>query len=80
MFARDRRRKDDSGTFKPWVEDGPEPIVKLTVATYISNERSVMKLFSTTAQEKLASGQLELIEFDEGATSTPSAGAKSAPK
>ena len=72
LFARERRRKDDDGAFKPWMEDGPEPIVKITVSTYVSNERSVMKLFNTTAQEKLASGQLELMNFSESAANTSS--------
>jgi deoxycytidylate deaminase len=76
LFARDRRRKDDSGSFKPWIDDGPEPIVKFTVPTYVSNERAVIKLFNQTAQEKLASGQLELMRFDATAASNPSTGAK----
>jgi deoxycytidylate deaminase len=65
LFARDRRRKDDNGNFKPWIEDGPEPIVKFTVPTYVSNERAVIKLFNQTAQEQIASGQLELKEAAE---------------
>jgi hypothetical protein len=75
LFARDRKRKDEDGAFKPWVEDGPMPIVKLTVANYISNERAVIKLFNTTAQEKRASGELELMNFDESAANSPSTAA-----
>jgi hypothetical protein len=76
LFARDRKRKDDDGAFKPWIDDGPAPVVKLTVATYISNERAVIKLFNKTAREKLASGDLELMKFDEGVASTPSTAEK----
>jgi deoxycytidylate deaminase len=65
LFARDRRRKDDDGVFKPWIEDGPEPNVKFTVPTYVSNEHAVIKLLNQTAQEKLTSGQLELVQFDQ---------------
>jgi deoxycytidylate deaminase len=68
LFARDRRRKNDDGSFKPWIEDGPEPIVKFTVPTYVSNEHAVMKLFTKTAKEKMASGDLELLALDEVAT------------
>lgn len=65
LFARDRKRKDENGTFKPWIEDGPEPIVKFTVASYVLNEHAVVKLFSKTAKEKLTSGQLEIMTFEE---------------
>jgi hypothetical protein len=40
----------------------PEPIVKFTVATYVSNEQAVIMLFSKIAQEKIKSGLLELVE------------------
>ncbi|QQO14863.1 hypothetical protein JJB99_01310 [Bradyrhizobium diazoefficiens] len=60
LFARDRKRKTDEGTFKPWIEDGPEPIVKYTVATYVTNEAAVVGLLSETVQAKKKEGVLEL--------------------
>lgn len=66
LFARDNRRKDDSGAFKPWIAEGPEPIVRFTVATYVSNERAVTALFNKTAREKVAAGLLDITMNDDG--------------
>lgn len=66
LFARDKKRKDDNGNFKPWIERGPEPIVKYTVATYISNESAVIKLFADTLETKKSTGLVEVVSNVQG--------------
>lgn len=61
LFAREKRRKEDDGSFKPWIEKGPEPIVRFTVATYVSNEGAVIRLFNDIVQKKRAEGSLEVV-------------------
>ncbi len=62
LFGRDKKRKDDEGKFKPWIEDDPEPIVKLTAATYISNEALVTRLFTETLTKKAEDGLIDIAE------------------
>ena len=40
-----QRRKDDNGNFREWAEGHPRPIVKYTVATYLENEKALIKIF-----------------------------------
>jgi deoxycytidylate deaminase len=61
LFERQERRKDDAGNFKPWVDGEPRPIVKYTLATYVSNEAAVTKAFNETAKKKEEQKQLEII-------------------
>lgn len=60
LFARDRKRKTDDGAFKPWIEGGPEPIVKYTVANYVTNEAAVVGLLGETIQAKKKDKVLEI--------------------
>jgi deoxycytidylate deaminase len=71
LFARDKRRKQDDGTFKPWIEDGPQPIVRFTVATYLSNEAAVIGLLNEIIQKKKSEGLLDIIRpVEESANNT----------
>jgi len=62
LFGRDQKRKDDDGKFKPWIETRPEPIVKLTVATYLSNEAAVVGLFNEIITKKIEDGLIEIVD------------------
>lgn len=63
LFGREKKRKDDDGKFKAWIEDGPEPIVKLTVATYVSNEAAVIRLFNEIIQKKKLAGLIQIVSM-----------------
>jgi len=76
LFGRDRKRKDDDGKFKPWIEAGPEPIVKLTVATYLSNEAAVIGLFNEIIKKKIADGLIEIVTAPPSVANNPSTDAK----
>ncbi len=56
------RRKDDAGKFKEWIDEPPEhqPIVKLTVATYLDNEIAVTKLLSEASKSLIADGKISI--------------------
>jgi deoxycytidylate deaminase len=59
LLARDRRKNDD-GDFQQWVDGGPSPITKYTIAAYVENEAAVMKLFTEKIEERRRAGLLEL--------------------
>jgi deoxycytidylate deaminase len=60
LFERERR-KDDVGDYEPWIDGVPQPITKYTVATYVTNEAAVTKLFNETARKKVEEQLLQLV-------------------
>lgn len=59
LFARDRR-KNDLGEFQPWADGEPRPIVKHTIATYVSNEGAVTKMFNDRTKMKVDAGLIQI--------------------
>jgi len=67
LFARDRRKTDD-GAFKPWINDEPQPTIRLTVATYVQNEAAAIRMLNDKVKEKRDKGFLEIVPVDDGQT------------
>ncbi len=61
LFERERR-KNDTGDFEQWTDKKPQPIIKYTVATYVTNEAAVVKAFNGAVKVKVEEKKLELIE------------------
>jgi deoxycytidylate deaminase len=61
LFERERR-KNDAGDFEQWADKKPQPIIKYTVATYVTNEAAVVKAFNEAAKLKVEQKKLELVE------------------
>jgi hypothetical protein len=60
LFERQGRRKDDDGNFQQWADGSPRPIVRYTLATYVSNEEAVTKAFNKTVTKKAEQRLLEV--------------------
>lgn len=59
LFERSKR-KDQNGKFSQWTEGKPKPIIKYTVATYLTNEAAVTKLMEINLKAKEESGEIAL--------------------
>jgi hypothetical protein len=60
LFERGRR-KNDSGDFEQWADRKPQPIIKYTVATYVTNEAAVVKAFNEAAKVKVEQKKLHFV-------------------
>jgi Deoxycytidylate deaminase len=70
LFTRERR-KNDLGDFVPWLDGEPRPIIKYTVATYVTNEEAITKHFYETARKKVEEKILEIPELEPATASAP---------
>lgn len=61
LFERERR-KNDAGDFEQWLDKKPQPIIKYTVATYVTNEAAVVKAFNEAARLKVEQNKVEVVE------------------
>jgi hypothetical protein len=53
-----QRRKDDHGDFKEWSEGQPRSIVKYTVATYLTTEEALIKIFVEATKKLVDAGHI----------------------
>lgn len=61
LFERGRR-KDDDGNFLDWMDSVAQPIVKFTSATYLYNEREILKFVNKKIQEKVVAGLIAITD------------------
>jgi deoxycytidylate deaminase len=57
LFER-KKRKDSAGKFAEWADGEPRPIVRYTVATYLTNEEAFVKMLETQWGKLEAGGKI----------------------
>jgi deoxycytidylate deaminase len=57
LFERGRR-KNGVGNFEEWAEGRPRPVVKYTVATYLENEKAIIKILEEATTRLVTDGVL----------------------
>lgn len=57
LFERGRR-KDANGDFEEWSGGHPRPVVRYTVATYLENEKAIIKMLEEATKKLVAEGIL----------------------